>query len=185
MCTVSHRISLFMVIVHCSFWTKILTKLMLLHSYSSTVSYTAPFRALYVGDWFTLDNIRNIVRLCLPGASARDSAGRVGHTNMQITNSLVPEKCWTNLTCVFFQLILLTDISSTSCEVDLRRVQENPIYDVISQHSFRWCLDASGNKPLPEPVLTKILPCNICLISIRKLWHGVHNTLFYIFRVYL
>ena len=50
-------------------------------------------------------------------------------TRPQWVNSLFPERYGSNLTSVFFKLFLRIDILSTSCEIGLRWVPQNPTDD--------------------------------------------------------
>ena len=40
-------------------------------------------------------------------------------------NGLAPQKCGSNLTSVFFAIILRIDVSSTSCQFGFRSVSQN------------------------------------------------------------
>ena len=68
-------------------------------------------------------------------------------TNLCITrpgriNSLTPGRCGSNFTSVFLKVILEIVIFSTSCEIVLRWVPENPIEDkitLVQVMAFTWC----------------------------------------------
>ena len=82
--------------------------------------------------------------------SCLTNIGCLAQTNVMFNfNSLVPEKCRSNLRNVFCKHILWLDILSISCEIGLRWVPQNP-------NGSGNGLVPSSNKLLPEPTLTQM-----------------------------
>ena len=69
-------------------------------------------------------------------------------------NSLATERCRSNYTSVFIKHILQMDNLSITCEIGLRWVPQG-LADHIDIGQGNG-LVLSGNKPLPEPMLTQI-----------------------------
>ena len=71
-------------------------------------------------------------------------------------NSLAPGRCGGNLERFIFKLIIQNSTLGTNCEIDLRwvNIMELPEWDVNIGSGNG--LVPSGNKPLPEIMLTAI-----------------------------
>ena len=89
--------------------------------------------------------------------------GKVPHTKFVRINSLATKRCCCNLKISNFQNNIYISGAFPVSEIALRwMLQDLTVWwlglGVISQHCYRYCnrLVPSGNKSLPEPLLTQI-----------------------------
>ena len=85
-------------------------------------------------------------------------------------NSLTPGRCGCNLKSVMFKLISRIDILSISCEIAPRWMPQDLIWWLVNIGSGNG-LVPSGNKPLPEPMLTKIFVVTRSQWVNEPTWH--------------
>ena len=98
-----------------------------------------------------------------------------GVTRPEWVNPLAHERCWSNFTSASFKIILQIDILSAPSDIGLSWVPENltdgksTLVQVMA--GLHWWsvnigsgngLVPSGNKPLPEPMLTQIFVATWC-----------------------
>ena len=75
----------------------------------------------------------------------------------QCSDSMIPEWCESNFTCVFYKLILQIDILSSSCEIGFKWMPQNPMVDNSTPFQVVvWCSQIIASANADPRVLIQI-----------------------------